>query len=202
MTKQEIIDATEEAFKIAERYYNRTFLRPTKFVWETNKTRAGYCNFSKKELGFNPILAQENSSTFLDTVKHEVAHWIDKEVYGYQKTPSGRRVMHGRTWKRIMVNVYRLNPDRCHTYDVSNVAARTRVVARAFTYSCPCNTTFNLTAVRHNKIASGKKYYTCVKCRGRIFLVKSKSAAELQMEKLQREIARLQALANKTQTSF
>lgn len=202
MTKQEIIDATEEAFKIAERYYNRTFLRPVKFVWETDKTRAGYCNFSKKELGFNSILAQENSSVFIQTVQHEVAHWIDKEVYGYQRTPSGRRVIHGRTWKRIMVNVYGLDPDRCHTFDVSNVKARTRVVSRAFTYSCPCNTTFNLTSVRHNKIVSGKMHYTCNKCHGKIFLVKTKSAVELQMEKLQREIARLEALKNKTQPSI
>ncbi len=201
MTKQEIIDATEEAFKIAERYYNRTFLRPNKFVWETDKTRAGYCNFSKKELGFNVILAQENSSVFIETVKHEVAHWIDKEVYGYQRTPSGRRVIHGRTWKRIMINVYGLNPDRCHTFDVANVKSRTRVVSRAFTYSCPCNTTFNLTSVRHNKILKGWTY-TCNKCRGKIFLVKSKTPAELQIEKLQRELEKLQKAAGNIQTSI
>lgn len=186
----------EEAFVVAEKYYGRTFERPVKFVWETDRTRAGYCHFARKEFGFNPILAAENAEDFIkQVVPHEVAHWIDKAVYGYQYTQGRngkrRRISHGRTWKGIMVNVYGLDPDRCHSYDVASVKTRTRIVVKAFKYSCRCGTIFNLTAVRHNKIVKGTTYH-CTKCRGNLFLVSTKSPAEIQMETLQRQLAFLQ----------
>lgn len=211
--KQQIIEKIEESFLIAEKYYGRTFSRHTKIVWEEDNTRAGYCNHGRGEFGFNPILAEENADFIKDTVPHEVAHWIDVELYGHQYTESRkrvndgygwrivttkRRVMHGRTWKRIMTNVYRLDPERCHNYSVDSLDRRTRVVIKAFTYTCPCNTKHKLTAVRHNKIVSGKKKFICNKCKGKIYLLTAMSPVEIQMEKLQREITRLEKLNNKT----
>lgn len=183
----------EEAFLVAELYYGRNFQRPVKFVWETDRTRAGYCHFARKEFGFNPILAAENEDDFINQIiPHEVAHWIDKEVHGYQYTVSrrtgrSRRISHGRTWKSIMVNVYGLDPDRCHTYDVASVKTRTRIVVKAFKYSCPCGIIFNLTAVRHNKIQKGATFH-CMKCKGNLRLVSVKSPDEIRMETLQRKI--------------
>lgn len=193
MTIQEAILAkVEESFLIAEKYFGRDFSRPQVYIWITDKTRGGHCHYGRKELAFNTVLAMENEDDFItQIVPHEVAHWIDKEVYGYQYGPvrngKRKRIIHGKTWKSIMSRVYRLSPDRCHSYDVSSVKKRTRIVATGFIYGCSCGKTFNLTSVRHNKIVKGKKFL-CNSCRGVIKLITQKTPRELEIEKLTRQL--------------
>lgn len=157
MNKNQILDEVEKAFVTAERFFNRTFERPINIHFKTSGTTAGWSNYDKKELMFQLDLAKHNSESFISIVKHEVAHYVQRAVYGYVGvTP------HGREWKHIMVRVYKLSPDRCHSYDVS--VTKTRKHSR-FMYSCGCSTTHSISSVIHNRIQSGKKRYTCNTCR-------------------------------------
>lgn len=193
--KDAILLRVEEVFQIAENYFGRKFSRPTNFVWEREKSRGGYCKYLAKELGFNTLLAENNKDHFLaTTVPHEVAHWIDRELYGFVKTPAGKIIRHGKTWKRIMVNVFRIPANRCHTYDTSMIKKRTRVVSRGFVYGCGCGKTYNLTSVRHNKIVKGKAWYHCTSCKGKLYPITQKSPQELEIERLTRQ---LESLRNK-----
>jgi len=113
-----------------------------------------YCyQFGKPWFCVNMILAIENIEEYLArTVPHEFAHYIDHCIHG--------STGHGRNWKRIMVNVFGLNPKRCHNYDVSN--ALVRKVNRPHVYKCQCNE-YPITPHVHKKISRGK-VYTCRKC--------------------------------------
>lgn len=188
--KQLILDKVEESFKIAEAFYGRTFDRPRSIIWNEKTTTGGYCSWREKTLMFNPILAMENEDDFItQTVPHEVAHWIDQAVYGisYKRTNRGkvRWILHGPNWKYIMERVYKIPADVTHSYDVTNT--RGRVVARDFIYTCPCNTKFEITTSIHNKMRKGQ-VRICGKCKGHLKLVETKTAEQIQLEKLTRQL--------------
>jgi SprT protein len=156
--KQEIIEKVEESFLIAEKFFNKTFERPRNIIFKRNGATGGSSNYNQRELMFQLDIAEHNADDFIkQVVPHEVAHYVQRAVYGYVGvTP------HGREWKYIMSRVYKLSPDRCHSYDVSVTKTRKR---RRFMYSCGCSTTHDISSVIHNRIQSGKKRYTCNACR-------------------------------------
>lgn len=183
--KQRILDKVEEAFVIAEKFYGRTFSRPTNIIFKRSGTMGGYCWYAKKELMFQLDFAEHNPDKFDSTCFHEVAHWIDKEVYGYRHTDSGRRQIHGNTWKYIMSKVYRLSPDRCHTYDTS--VTTTKKQDRKI-YKCNCRE-HKISTTIHNRICRGHEY-KCRSCGYRLIF----DAKLSQMQELQAKIALLQKL--------
>jgi len=119
----------EECFQTAEKHYEVKIPRCS-INFTLKGTKAGTACFGKKELRFNRKLAVENRDHFMnDTVPHEVAHIVQRWRYGYQVEP------HGREWKKIMVEVFRIPPKRCHNLDVSSVKRKTKEYA----YVCGCN---------------------------------------------------------------
>jgi SprT protein len=185
--KQEIIEKVEESFLIAEKFFNKTFERPRNIIFKRNGATGGSSNYSQRELMFQLDIAEHNADDFIkQVVPHEVAHYVQRAVYGYVGvTP------HGREWKYIMARVYKLSPDRCHSYDVSVTKTRKH---RRFMYSCGCNTTHDISSVIHNRIQSGKKRYTCNVCRQVIkynFPVKKPAVHIITLADIQRKMMEL-----------
>lgn len=151
-----ILQKVEESFQIAERFFNTTFERPKNIIFKRNGRTAGHSNYSKRELMFQLDLAEHNREDFLkQVVPHEVAHYVQRAVYGYRNVSH-----HGREWKYIMSRVYRLVPDRCHTYDTSVTETRLR---NRFIYTCKCSE-YKVSSVRHNRMVKGIQSYKCLRC--------------------------------------
>jgi predicted SprT family Zn-dependent metalloprotease len=169
--KQRILDKVEESFKKAEAFYGRTFSRPRNIIFKRTGRTAGHCNHSKSELMFQIALAEHEGDKFINrTPGHEVAHWIDKELHGYQKRGKVWD-KHGENWKYIMTRVMKQDCSRCHSYDTVTVLGPRRVVKRnRYEYSCSNGHNLIISSVIHNRIMGGnRKGYRC-KCGGSISL--------------------------------
>lgn len=189
--KQEILNKVEACFKTAEKYFNTTFERPKQIIFKRSGTTGGYSNYAKRELMFQLDLAENNSEDFLNqTVPHEVAHYVQRAVYGYKR--NNMKVMpHGYEWKYIMRNVYGLNPERCHHYDTSGTKTKRQV---RHLYTCSCGKTYNLSSTLHNRIqksineaklrgyANPLYRRVCLSCRTTITLVQDE--ATILMERM------------------
>jgi SprT protein len=176
--KELILNKVEECFQIAEKFYNRTFERPQNIIFKTSGTTGGTSNFRKKELMFQLDFAIHNPEDYIrTTVPHEVAHYVQRAVYGYFR--NGKKVMpHGQEWKYVMRYVYNLNPDRCHNYDTSVTRTKKQTT---HLYGCGCGKEFNLTTTMHNKILKGSRRI-CKSCRGTITLKKEGNPIEQKMQ--------------------
>lgn len=158
--KAEIIEKVETCLATAEKFFNKTFIRPDNIMFKRSGTTAGWSNYNAKTLMFQLDLAEKNADHFINqTVPHEVAHYVQRAVYGY-----GCVKPHGKEWKYIMRRVYGIQPDRCHSYDVSVTKKRN---VKRFTYSCGCKT-HQVSAVKHNRIVLKNVNYVCVSCGERI----------------------------------
>lgn len=183
MTPQSIIqEAVEKNIQIAERYYQRTFNRPKRYVYKTTGTTLGYCKYGCSELMFNLFYYHQNPTQYLSTtVPHEVAHWIDIELHGLNRK-NGRWDLHPNSWKTIMVNVFKLPPKV--TNDQKYVVPTTRITKK-YPYTCNCeNVTHCMSSQIHNKILSGRNF-VCTNCRGKL-----KYAHQPTVEFLKNEIKR------------
>lgn len=189
--QQRILDKVEESFKKAESFYGRTFDRPKNIIFQRTGTNAGHCCYGRSELMFQIAIAEKAGDSYIArTPAHEVAHWIEKEVYGYQYKPSGRRDVHGKKWQYIMVYVMKQDSSRCHSFDTSEVKGKRGV----FAYCCSSGHSLNLSSVVHNRIVSGRKSYRC-KCGGKLALkvdinINSK---QLEIERIKQQIKELQS---------
>ena len=163
LLETEIRAKVAECIEIAENFFGVS-LEPIRIEFDLKGTCGGqYCaprEDRPERIRVNKTLAIENFSVYLSqTIPHEVAHYICRKVYGY--TYRGKRVTsHGTYWKNIMTRVFGLKPERCHTYDTTNARVRH---ARSFAYRCDCKT-WQLTAIRHNRVQKGASY-SCPKCR-------------------------------------
>jgi SprT protein len=132
---------------------------------------AGTFNPATKVIDLNNQLLEQNGQVFLDrTPGHEVGHLVTDALYGRLRTYSGRRSVHGREWKSVMVRMG-LSPNRCHTYDTSNLSSSGKRgrpagsrMKRPFVYTCGCQE-FHLTQILHRRMLAGQSRY-CKKCRG------------------------------------
>lgn len=77
----------------------------------------------------NLILCYENEELFIEqTVGHEVAHLIQRVVYGTTKVqPKTQKIVkirsHGPEWQEVMVKIG-LPPARTHSYDLASIDTR------------------------------------------------------------------------------
>lgn len=181
--KDKILNKVEECFQIAEKFYGRTFERPHNIIFKTSGTTGGTSNFRKKELMFQLDFAIHNQDYVDVVVPHEVAHYVQRAVYGYFS--GGRKVMpHGREWKYVMRYVYNLNPERCHSYDTSVTNTKKQTT---HLYGCGCGKEFNLSTTMHNKILKGSKRI-CKSCRGSIVLKKEGNPVEQKLQSLMKQL--------------
>lgn len=149
---QSVNSVVKLTLKKAESVYGRSF--PEIEIRNDIKGKCGgqYCiRGIDKYLRFNPVMWNDNKDTYDQTVVHEVAHYIQKEIYPMSKP-------HGPEWKSVMSNLG-ANPKRCHSMNTRSTQKRT------FVYSCSCSD-HDLTIVRHNKCQKKGTVYTCKKCSG------------------------------------
>lgn len=143
----------EACYQQADAHFNREFNRP-QVSFRLRGQKAGVAHLDENLLRFNPALYAQNREDFLrQTVPHEVAHMIARALYGRRIRP------HGSEWQAIMREVFRLPPQRCHSY-----AVQRRPVAR-FIYRCSCpERDFPFSSQRHRLVARGSRYF-CRRCK-------------------------------------
>ncbi|MBX8556997.1 SprT-like domain-containing protein [Pseudomonas cichorii] len=153
-----IKERVTECLHLASAHFGETFPEiPIKF--DLTGTVAGYfCYKSSRTTGkvtryfrFNRVLVRENLKEYLDQIcPHEVAHYIARSKWG-------RGIKsHGVEWKSVMVDVFNLAPDRCHTMNTSNVESF------PFVYRCACME-HPFSKRKHNRILRGA-VYKCNSC--------------------------------------
>lgn len=133
----------------ARTLYNRPFATPT-IGFDLSGTTAGKAYWTKNHVQLNAVLYVENVQDFLvNTIPHELAHLIARQVYGRAIKP------HGKEWQSVMRSLG-VEPSRTHDYDVTN--ART---VTTYPYLCKCSThAITKTRLRHAR--AGK--LRCNKC--------------------------------------
>lgn len=155
--EQHLRQRVEHFTQVVNRVYPSLIFAVPNVEFFNNKKASGYAIAARHTVQFNTVLAAENIDKFDNTVIHELAHLVTKRRHPFAKQP------HGPEFKGVMADLGG-RPNRGHTYDVSNVKARTRVVERNFHYVCSCKKLHFLTAVRHNRVQKGV-VYRCVDCR-------------------------------------
>jgi SprT protein len=169
MTDNEMKNKVVESVKQFINKYNKSFSKkaydiPIKF---TKRGKCAGCvsyHGDNVEFNFNMVLLRENFEDFLlNTVPHEVAHFVTWIQYGHQYTKSGRRIIHGKDWKNMM-SFFNVKDNRCHSYNTEKSSIRKM---KRFTYKCGCMT-HELTAIRHNKILKGTSKYCCSRCKQKL----------------------------------
>jgi SprT protein len=153
------MNRVEECFVIAENHFGQKFPRAVVRFDLTGKT-AGTSFYAKKLLRFNRKLLIDNEAYFMETcLPHEISHHISRHLFSYKNNPS-----HGPHWKRIMVEVFRLPPKRCHSLDVS----KTRRKTTEYRYICLCPNKFHFCGLnKHEKIRRGNTE-CCSKCNSKL----------------------------------
>jgi SprT protein len=100
------------------------------------------------------IFSQYYDDNLLNTVAHEVAHYVVHDIYGIKKVKP-----HGRQWKEIMA-LFEVKPEVTSRYDVSGLPLHRQ---RQYEYSCGCMS-HQLSTTRHNKVQRKTAVYKCRKC--------------------------------------
>ncbi|WP_282366469.1 SprT-like domain-containing protein [Pseudomonas sp. PS02290] len=154
-----IKERVTECLHLASAHFGETFPEiPIKFDL-TGTVGAQYCYRRCRTTGketryfrFNRVLVRENLKEYLDQIcPHEVAHYIARSKWGRGIKP------HGVEWKSVMIDAFKLAPDRCHTMDTSSVEKL------PFVYRCGCKE-HRLSKRKHHRIVRGS-IYKCNSCR-------------------------------------
>ena len=91
----------------------------------------------------------------INTVAHEVAHYVVFSVWGLNSVKP-----HGREWKQVMT-LLGVKAEVTSRYNVEHIPLHQQ---RRHEYSCACMHHL-LSTTRHNKVQSSKAVYSCKKCR-------------------------------------
>ena len=197
--KDTILQQVEECFVVAEKFFSRTFARPTDIIFKRSGTKAGTCTVSFdqniRELMFQLDLAEHNKSTYHEIVIHEVAHYIQRMVFGHFVSS------HGKEWKYVMRTVFNADPVRCHSYDTSVTKTKRQ---NTYQYTCACSRIFNIKTTTHNRIQQALKYQgsnpkpsyysVCRCCKSPIQFVDNKSnTIENKLKDLKNKLKELEA---------
>ena len=109
----------------------------------------------ERSLRFNSyVFAKYWQHSLSETVPHEVAHYVSDVLFGFRYIRP-----HGREWQSIM-RFFGVVPNARCDLDLSDIPTRR---LRHFNYNCLCGS-HQLTAIRHNRIKSGKRRYFCRNC--------------------------------------
>jgi SprT protein len=152
--QQRALVATAKYVELAGQLFNRRFPMPN-VAFDLRGRTAGQAFWEQNLLRYNAVLLIENIADFeTDTIPHEVAHLIARQVFG-KKIAS-----HGDEWKRVM-RAFGVSPSRCHAYDVTNSA-----VGGLASYTCDCGKLFPLGPRRSKTARAGR--LTCRACKGKL----------------------------------
>jgi len=147
-------DKTRECIRQVEEHYGRKFCMP-EIKYTYKGAAAGFATYRTWSTTYQgDMLVQNIDNGFIeDTVPHEIAHLIDREVNGIQYRGS-RRSVHGPSWKAVL-KIMNGNDSRTHNYDMSTIQ---RKLQMKYTYGCACGTSHHFIGAKtHRKIQRGMK---------------------------------------------
>ncbi len=153
--KQAVINAVHHFIDKANSLYNKELEYP-RIRFDKRGAVGGTAHGQKWELNFNYGLLVDNLSEYINQVApHEVAHLVVHALVGVERSRSGRRISHGRNFKRVMRS-FGCDTSTTHDMDVSKVKRKTK----QFEYACNgCGEHINMGAIRHKKQQSGAANY-------------------------------------------
>lgn len=157
--KSQIEARVLECMEIVRAKFRLTEFQNPSVHFDVSGTKGGFAKYQDWSIHFNLDLAKNNMEQYLNqTVPHEVAHLVDFKKYGGWG--------HKRTWKAIMIHVFGLKPDRCHSMDVSEVKTR-KYDTYIYTCNCP-SLEHKIKTNLHKKMSVLGKNYRCGRCMNRI----------------------------------
>lgn len=160
LTKNEIIERVAEYILRSENIFGQAF-KPVEVLFDLTGRSAGmYKVFRGKQvIRFNPYhFSKYLEENMLETIPHEVAHYITDQVYGLRNIRP-----HGKEWQALMLR-FGVEPRRTFSYSLEGIPTRTQ---KRFPYACSCMQ-FEITTRRHNSIQKGRMEYRCRQCGSKI----------------------------------
>lgn len=157
-----VVAKTAQFIRVAEITYGREFGQiPVYF--DLSGRASGMYKVKGRErcIRYNPyIFALYFEQHLIDTVSHEVAHYIADCTYGstYIKP-------HGAEWRAIVVEIGG-DTSRTFNHELEGVPLRKH---RQVAYSCQCGER-QLGIRRHNKVCRGEAVYKCRQCHDELVL--------------------------------
>jgi SprT protein len=113
----------------------------------------------RRLIRYNPyIFAKYFNDNLVNTVPHEVAHYVTDVLYGLRRVRP-----HGPEWRAVM-RALGAEPAATCRYDLDGIPVRRQ---RRYSYQCGCMT-HSVSAVRHNRIQGGLARYHCRHCQTRL----------------------------------
>ena len=145
-----------ECLLLASSHFGREF-KADKITFDLKGRAAGKCltRPGYAHIRINRVLLEKDPREIIDTtIPHEVAHLVQRNLYGVKVAS------HGREWRQIMTEVFKLEARRCNSMDV-------RVSASLdYVYRCSCREIF-LGKRQHNSILRGRGM-KCLTCQTRL----------------------------------
>ena len=110
----------------------------------------------QRVIRYNPyIFAKYFNDNLVNTVPHEVAHYVTDVLYGLRRVRP-----HGPEWRAVM-RAFGAEPVATCRYDLDGIPVRRQ---RRYSYQCGCMT-HSVSTVRHRRIQDGRMRYHCRRCR-------------------------------------
>lgn len=149
--QRQAIQATCRSIALAQTHY-RIHITPPQLRFDLRGRTAGMVVFYRggvpATIRYNDQLLQEHKQAFIQqTVPHEVAHLIARNLFGTRIKP------HGPEWRAIMA-LLGAEPSRCHNFSTEHIRARSM---KRFLYRCDCRE-YWLSAIRHHRNLRGTTY--------------------------------------------
>lgn len=170
--RQRVHNEIKRCIDVASSYYGREFNIPS-YDFNLKGTTGGRAWPTENRMEFNATFLLNHTEEYIArTVPHEVAHIIDRAVYGYEYTRRGKVIRHGTNWKSVMRVLGVKDLTRCHSYDVTPAQQK---VKSKFHYKCKgCGADLYLGPVRHRKHKNNKYWHSkCGKHSGELVFVGS-----------------------------
>ena len=144
--KMQVQRRLNACLRLAEAHFQQPFPMPV-VDYDVRGTKAGVACLQQNTIKFNRTLLMENPEEFIrQVVPHELAHLIVYRLFGRVKP-------HGKEWRSVMTELFRVPADTCHQFDVQSVCGIHQLSIR-----------------RHNKIQREKAEYFCRKCKQKLHL--------------------------------
>jgi predicted SprT family Zn-dependent metalloprotease len=118
--KAKVEKKTKECFALATKHFKTEF-PDLEIRYDIKNWVGGYAYRNRNLVRYNLILLVENEDHFIENVvPHEVAHIVNFRVN--KPAPGKKRLMpHGKEWKSIMKDVFKVEPAVKHNYDCSSI---------------------------------------------------------------------------------
>lgn len=158
MLKETCVAAVQEAMNIARNKWPHVHFNDLEVDWYSGKKSAGIAYRHFPKVAFNvEFMEQESNESFLQTVIHEVAHYVTWQVYPWAKQA------HGPEFKYILRQLGSTRESIKHSYSVKGIGNQMRV----FHYGCACGKEYRLSAIMNTKIQRGE-VRRCTICSSKI----------------------------------